>query len=142
MEALRRDGTIPCITLILGGNLTQGNKQIDICKWFLIYECVLEIEFYTGVFTKQTGLRSSKIKPMLIVGVVCTRFIILPATGILIVKLANHLGFLPSDPLFLYTLMVQFTLPPAMNVGKYLNPVQTNHFNHLLKDEIYDAFYQ
>nr|DAD46523.1 TPA_asm: hypothetical protein HUJ06_016460 [Nelumbo nucifera] len=50
------DGTIPCITLILGGNLTQ-------------------------------------------------------------VIAAGKLGLLPSDPLFGYVLMVQFTLPPAMNIG-------------------------
>lgn len=80
------DGTIPCITLILGGNLTRG-------------------------------LRSSKIKPPVIIAVLCARYIILPAIGIFIVKLANHLGLLPSDPLFLYVLMVQFTLPPAMNIG-------------------------
>ncbi|XP_024025765.1 protein PIN-LIKES 7 [Morus notabilis] len=80
------DGTIPCITLILGGNLTRG-------------------------------LRSSKIKPLVIIGVVCIRYIILPIIGVWIVKVANHLGFLPPDPLFSYVLMVQFTLPPAMNIG-------------------------
>ncbi|MBA0760758.1 hypothetical protein Gotri_023482 [Gossypium trilobum] len=80
------DATIPCITLILGANLTQG-------------------------------LRSSTIKPMVIVGVVCVRYIILPVVGIFVVKAAGDLGFLPPDPLFRYVLMVQFTLPPAMNIG-------------------------
>ncbi|KAJ4714030.1 Auxin efflux carrier family protein [Melia azedarach] len=80
------DGTIPCITLILGGNLIQG-------------------------------LRSSTLKPLIIIAVVCVRFIALPAIGIWIVKAASSLGFLPSDPLYHYVLMVQFTLPPAMNIG-------------------------
>lgn len=80
------DGTIPCITLILGGNLTQG-------------------------------LRSSKIRPLVIIGVIIIRYMILPAIGIWTVKVANHLGFLPADPLFSYVLMIQFALPPAMNIG-------------------------
>lgn len=80
------DGTIPCITLILGGNLIQG-------------------------------LRSSRIRPWIIVGVVFARFVILPAIGIWIVKAAGSLGFLPSDPLFRYVLLIQYTLPPAMNIS-------------------------
>lgn len=80
------DGTIPCITLILGGNLTEG-------------------------------LRASKIKSWIVVGVICVRYIILPAIGMWVVKTAGHLGFLPSDPLFHYVLMIQYTLPPAMNIG-------------------------
>ncbi|KAJ8771084.1 hypothetical protein K2173_023409 [Erythroxylum novogranatense] len=80
------DGTIPCITLILGGNLIQG-------------------------------LRSSRIKPMVIIGVVCVRFLILPAVGIWVVKVASSLGFLPADPLFHFVLMVQYTVPPAMNIA-------------------------
>ncbi|XP_073150458.1 protein PIN-LIKES 7-like isoform X1 [Henckelia pumila] len=80
------DGTIPCITLILGGNLTQG--------W-----------------------RKARLKPTLIIVVICVRYIILPIVGIGVVKAASHLGFLPSDPLFHFVLMIQFTLPPAMSIG-------------------------
>lgn len=80
------DGTIPCITLILGGNLIQG-------------------------------LRSSTLKPLIIIAVVCVRYVALPFIGIWVVKAAAALGFLPSDPLYHYVLMVQFTLPPAMNIG-------------------------
>ncbi|OVA14769.1 Auxin efflux carrier [Macleaya cordata] len=80
------DGTIPCITLILGGNLTQG-------------------------------LRSARLKPMVIIGVIIVRFLILPVIGMGIVKAAGEFGFLPPDPLFRYVLMVQFAVPPAMNIG-------------------------
>ncbi|KAK9227856.1 hypothetical protein WN944_020800 [Citrus x changshan-huyou] len=80
------DGTIPCITLILGGNLIQG-------------------------------LRSSTLKPLIIIAVVCVRYVALPFIGVWVVKAAAALGFLPSDPLYHYVLMVQFTLPPAMNIG-------------------------
>lgn len=80
------NGTIPCITLILGGNLIQG-------------------------------LRKSKIKIPIIIGVIIVRYVVMPVIGIGIVTGANKVGFLPSDPLFRFVLMVQFTLPPAMNIG-------------------------
>ncbi|KAL9662544.1 hypothetical protein QQ045_027377 [Rhodiola kirilowii] len=81
------EGTIPCITLILGGNLMQA------------------------------GLRSSKLKVPVIIGVIIIRYVILPVIGIGVVRAANSFGFLPSDPLYQYILLVQFTLPPAMTVG-------------------------
>ncbi|KAL6274247.1 hypothetical protein ACE6H2_024939 [Prunus campanulata] len=80
------NGTIPCITLILGGNLIQG-------------------------------LRKSTIKIPIIIGVIIVRYVVMPVIGIGIVMGANKVGFLPSDPLFRFVLMVQFTLPPAMNIG-------------------------
>ncbi|CAA3030507.1 PIN-LIKES 7 [Olea europaea subsp. europaea] len=80
------DGTIPCITLILGGNLTQG-------------------------------FRKARLKPVIIIAVICVRYILLPIAGIGVVKAASHLGFLPSDPLYHFVLMLQFTVPPAMNIG-------------------------
>ncbi|CAI0474208.1 unnamed protein product [Linum tenue] len=84
--ALLGDGAIPSITLILGGNLTQG-------------------------------LRSSNIKPWMIVGVVCVRYVFLPVIGIFVVKAASGLGLLPADPLFAYVLMLHYSIPPAMNIG-------------------------
>lgn len=80
------DGTIPSITLILGGNLTQG-------------------------------FRRAKLKSSAIFTVICVRYIILPVVGIGVVKAASHLGFLPSDPLFRFVLLIQFVLPPAMNIA-------------------------
>ncbi|XP_068640019.1 protein PIN-LIKES 7-like [Aristolochia californica] len=80
------DGTIPCITLILGGNLTQG-------------------------------LRSGRLRPVVIFAIIAVRYMILPAIGIAVVRTASQLGFLSADPLYQYVLMVQFTLPPAMNIG-------------------------
>lgn len=83
---LMGDGTIPCITLILGGNLTQG-------------------------------LRKSGMKRAVIVAVLCVRFVLLPLIGIAVVRAAYGLGFLSRDPLYRYVLMVQFAVPPAMNIG-------------------------
>lgn len=83
---LMGDGTIPCITLIMGGNLTRG-------------------------------LRESKFSSSIICAIVIVRYLILPVIGMAIVKLARELGFLSRDPLYQYVLMVQYTIPPAMNLG-------------------------
>lgn len=80
------EGTIPCITLILGGNLIQG-------------------------------LRTTTLKPMMVITVILVRYVLLPVIGIGVVKAAGSLGFLPVDPLYHYVLMIQFALPPAMNIG-------------------------
>ncbi|XP_039021071.1 protein PIN-LIKES 7-like isoform X2 [Hibiscus syriacus] len=63
------------------------------------------------------GIRSSLIKPSIIIGVVCVRYVILPVIGIWVVKAAGNLGLLSSNPLFRYVLMIQFALPPASNIG-------------------------
>ncbi|CAN1828987.1 Protein PIN-LIKES 5 [Linum perenne] len=42
----------------------------------------------------------------MIVGVVCVRYVFLPVIGICVIKAAASLGFLPSDPLFAYVLML------------------------------------
>ncbi|XP_057542208.1 protein PIN-LIKES 7-like isoform X1 [Amaranthus tricolor] len=80
------DGTIPCITLILGGNLIQG-------------------------------LRTARVKPRVILGILFVKYALLPSIGIGVVKAADSLGFLPPDPLYRFVLMLQFALPPAMSIG-------------------------
>ncbi|KAK9074820.1 hypothetical protein SSX86_003139 [Deinandra increscens subsp. villosa] len=80
------DGTLPCITLILGGNLIQG-------------------------------LRNASIRPIIIIAIIIVRYMCLPAIGIGVIKAASALGLLPSDPLFSFVLMIQFTVPPAMNLS-------------------------
>ncbi|KAK1410536.1 hypothetical protein QVD17_37073 [Tagetes erecta] len=80
------EGTIPCITLILGGNLIQG-------------------------------LRRASIRPVIIITSIFVRYVILPMVGIMVVKAAGNLGLLPSDPLFRFVLMIQYTVPPAMNIS-------------------------
>jgi len=63
------------------------------------------------------GLRSSKLRPWVIVLVVFVKFMLLPLIGIFVVKGASNLGLLPEDPLYHFILMVQYTVPPAMNIG-------------------------
>ncbi|PWA62867.1 auxin efflux carrier family protein [Artemisia annua] len=79
------EGTLPCVTLILGGNLIQG-------------------------------LRKASIRPIIIITIIVVRYIILPIIEIGAIKAAGALGLLPSDPLFSFVLMIQFAIPPSMNI--------------------------
>nr|XP_018678695.1 PREDICTED: protein PIN-LIKES 3-like isoform X1 [Musa acuminata subsp. malaccensis] len=63
------------------------------------------------------GLRGSGIRFSLILGVVIVRYIMLPLVGILVVKGAINLGLLHQDPLYHFILLLQYALPPAMNIG-------------------------
>ncbi|CAL0313094.1 unnamed protein product [Lupinus luteus] len=80
------DGTIPCITILLGGNLTQG-------------------------------MQSSSMQPLILISVVIARLFILPAIGFYVVRAAANFGYLPEDPLFQYVLVMQYAMPPAMNIS-------------------------
>jgi len=44
--------------------------------------------------------------------------LLLPVIGLFIVKAAASYGFLPVDPLFQYTLVMQYAMPPAMSISK------------------------
>ncbi|KAK2988176.1 hypothetical protein RJ640_020658 [Escallonia rubra] len=81
-----RDGAIPALTLIVGGNLLKG-------------------------------LRGSGIKKSIIVGIIVARYVALPLIGIVIVRGALKFGLVHSDPLYQFVLLLQFALPPAMNIG-------------------------
>ncbi|KAM7255650.1 hypothetical protein ACFE04_008548 [Oxalis oulophora] len=63
------------------------------------------------------GLKGSEMPPQLIVGIVVVRYIALPMLGVAIIKGAIHFGFIPLDPLYQFVLLLQFALPPAMNIG-------------------------
>lgn len=63
------------------------------------------------------GLRNPALKSSLILTIVVVRFVMLPIAGIVVVRAAYELGFLPEDPLYRYVLMLQFSLPPAMAIG-------------------------
>ena len=64
------------------------------------------------------GLRRASIKPVIIITMIIVRFMILPMIGILVIKTATSLGLLPSDPLFSFVLLIQYTVPHVMNISK------------------------
>ncbi|RDY07443.1 Protein PIN-LIKES 7, partial [Mucuna pruriens] len=97
------DGTIPCITVLLGGNLTQG-------------------------------MQSSSIEPLTLMCIIVARLFLLPAIGFFVVKASAHFGLLPLDPLFQYVLVMQYAMPPAMNISTMaqLFDVGTEEFSVIL----------
>ncbi|XP_050228566.1 protein PIN-LIKES 3-like [Mercurialis annua] len=81
------DAAIPIVTLIIGGNLLKGLKV--------------------------SGIRLS-----LIFGILAVRYVLLPLVGIVTVKNAVRFGLVSSaDPLYQFILLLQFAVPPAMNIG-------------------------
>lgn len=64
-----------------------------------------------------SGLRNSGVGVYLIVGILVVRYIALPVIGIGVVKFASHFGFVGSDSLYIFVLMLQYALPPAMTIG-------------------------
>lgn len=63
------------------------------------------------------GLRGSNLRLSLIFGVIAVRYIFLPLFGIVIVKGAVHIGLVHADPLYQFILLLQYCLPPAMNIS-------------------------
>lgn len=63
------------------------------------------------------GLKGSGINLSLIVGIIVVRYILLPLSGILIVKAAISFGLIHSNPLYQFVLLLQYAVPPAMNIG-------------------------
>ncbi|XP_023767413.1 protein PIN-LIKES 3 isoform X3 [Lactuca sativa] len=81
------DAAIPTMTLILGANLLRGLKG------------------------------SSRVSLPIVFGIVAVRLVLLPIIGIFIVKGAIYLGLVHADPLYVYVLLLQFAVPPSMNIG-------------------------
>ncbi|XP_023642887.1 protein PIN-LIKES 3-like [Capsella rubella] len=85
------DGAIPAMTLIVGGNLLKGMRS--------------------------SGVRSSGMNKSSIIGVLAARYILLPISGVLIVRGAYKLDLVTSELLYQFVLLLQFAVPPAMNLG-------------------------
>jgi hypothetical protein len=73
-----------------------------------------------------SGLKGLGKQFPIVVGIIVVRFIALPAIGIGIVKGAIHFGLIHPDPLYQFTLLLQFALPPAVAMSKLFNKL--NHF--------------
>ncbi|RZC67454.1 hypothetical protein C5167_011138 [Papaver somniferum] len=68
-----------------------------------------------GNLTK--GIRGSGMQKSVVIGIVVVRYILLPMLGVIVVKGAFRLGLIQSDPLYQFVLLLQFVMPPAMNIG-------------------------
>ncbi|GER39288.1 auxin efflux carrier family protein [Striga asiatica] len=63
------------------------------------------------------GLKGTTIQKSIIFGILGVRYVVMPLLGIVIVKGAVRFGFVHDDPLYQFVLLLQFSLPPAMNIG-------------------------
>lgn len=63
------------------------------------------------------GFTGSEIRVPIIIGIIVARYIALPLLGIAIVKGAIRFGLVHSDPLYNFILLLQFAVPPAMNIS-------------------------
>lgn len=86
------------------------------------------------------GLTGSGIQKSLLLGIIVVRYIALPLIGIVVVKGAIRLGLVQHDPLYQFVLLLQFALPPAMNIGKLIQQVMFL-FSHQPSFVFYYHFY-
>ncbi|KAK7386586.1 hypothetical protein VNO78_26919 [Psophocarpus tetragonolobus] len=63
------------------------------------------------------GLRGTGTPVWTVVGIVAVRYIFLPLLGVVVVKGAILLSLVHSDALYQFVLLLQYALPPAMNIG-------------------------
>ncbi|XP_027178915.1 protein PIN-LIKES 3-like isoform X2 [Coffea eugenioides] len=81
------------------------------------------------------GLRGSGVQLTVILGIIAIRYVFLPLIGVLVIRGAIHLGFVHADPLYQFVLLLQYALPPAMNIVQLLELFSSLH------DHIYSTHY-
>lgn len=60
----------------------------------------------------------------MIIGIIIARYIALPLIGTLIVRTAVRFNLVHADPLYQFVLLLQFAVPPAMNMGKFITLIK------------------
>ncbi|KAG6548264.1 hypothetical protein Mapa_010315 [Marchantia paleacea] len=137
---------IPVMNLVLGASLVQGMKQkialnrahlheprevLVLDKWAimdignqLLFSAHMQFSeamsrSLTPAIRMTAGASTSELPMKTIIGIIIVRLCALPVIGMMMIKIAHDFGFLPEDPLFRFVLMVQYTMPTAMNVGPY-----------------------
>ncbi|XP_076954171.1 protein PIN-LIKES 3-like [Bidens hawaiensis] len=63
------------------------------------------------------GMKKSSVGVWLMIGILAVRYVTLPIVGVGVVKAAHHLGFVGSDSLYRFILLIQYSVPPAMAIG-------------------------
>ncbi|KAI7750230.1 hypothetical protein M8C21_027766, partial [Ambrosia artemisiifolia] len=72
------------------------------------------------------GMKKSGVGLWLIIGILVVRYVALPIVGIGVVKAAQHVGFVGSDSLYVFILLIQYSVPPAMAIGTITQLFETN----------------
>ncbi|BBN02914.1 auxin efflux carrier family protein [Marchantia polymorpha subsp. ruderalis] len=105
-------GLIPPLKALMLGPLRAITDSADIIGQAMIpvMNLVLGASLVQGASTSELPMKT-------IMGIIIVRLCALPVIGMMMIKIAHDFGFLPEDPLFRFVLMVQYTMPTAMNVG-------------------------
>uniref|UniRef100_A0A803MHR5 Uncharacterized protein n=1 Tax=Chenopodium quinoa TaxID=63459 RepID=A0A803MHR5_CHEQI len=108
-------GMIPPIQKLMIGNDAPLHVVTD--SAFIIGEAAIPARTIILGANLLKGLKGTSIQLRVILGIVVTRYVILPLLGIFIVKGALLVGLVPSeDKLFVFILLIQYAMPPAMNI--------------------------
>ncbi|KAH1045873.1 hypothetical protein J1N35_036657 [Gossypium stocksii] len=75
------------------------------------------------------GLSGSGVGPSVIIGILIIRNIFLPVSGIGVIKAAKHLSLVDEDSFYLFTLLIQYAIPPAMNIGTFTSTQSIMYFH-------------
>ncbi|KAF6151211.1 hypothetical protein GIB67_037419, partial [Kingdonia uniflora] len=63
------------------------------------------------------GLKGPQMQNFVLVGIMVVRYIVCPLIGIAVAKGVHRIGFVHSDPLYQFVLLLQFVLPPVSNIS-------------------------
>nr|TKR75574.1 hypothetical protein D5086_0000283280 [Populus alba] len=108
-------GTIPPFRRLLIGD-SAPLRVVEDSAYFVGESAITITTLIVGANLLK-GLRGSKVPISVIIGITAVRYIILPILGVGVLKCAVHLGAVNSDPLYKFVLLLQFALPPAINIG-------------------------
>lgn len=85
-----------------------------------------------------SGLRGSRIQKSIVFGIIIARYVALPLIGVCVVKGALLFGLVNSDdPLYHFILLLQFAMPPAMNIGIKTFQLYIKHIFVYFNDEFH-----
>lgn len=108
------------MTLIMGGNLLNGRLRRPRIS-FRQHRRTRSCNNLTNamlISSSPGGRGGARVEPSVLAGVVVVRYVLLPLVGTGLVKGAVHLGLVQPDPLYQFILMLQYAVPPAMNIGE------------------------
>ncbi|KAJ6887193.1 protein PIN-LIKES 3-like [Populus alba x Populus x berolinensis] len=119
-------GTIPPFRRVLIGD-SAPLRVVEDSAYFVGGSAITITTLIVGANLLK-GFRGSKVPISVIIGITAVRYIILPILGVGVIKCAVRLGAVNSDPLYKFVLLLQFALPPAINIGFNIHA----KFNHVI----------
>ncbi|KAG9137204.1 hypothetical protein Leryth_012027 [Lithospermum erythrorhizon] len=63
------------------------------------------------------GLKVSGMQSSIVIGIILVRYVALPMVGVAVVRAALKYGVVHNNSLYVFVLLLQYAVPPAMNIG-------------------------